>query len=143
MRQGSKNKKKEISLLSSLSFFPSSLKPMMKFGFSKRAIITLGVISVTLSLSFLYYFSTHSYSANNNVDDDGAFMYGSSSNSNNGKGNNNGISLKEQPTCLKNTATKDFIKPTKDQWEQCLEPGSQPSYYLSIVIVTRMDDYAG
>lgn len=113
---------------------------MMKFGFSKRAIIALGLISVTLSLSFLYYFSTHSYSSNNNVDDDGAFLYGSNSNNNN---DNKGISLKEPPTCLKNTATKDLIKPTKDQWEQCLEPGSQPSYYLSIVIVTRMDDYAG
>lgn len=115
---------------------------MMKFGFSKRAIVSLGIVSIGFSLLFLYYFSTnntYSYSSNNNnIDDDGAFTYSSSSNS-----NKNGVSLKEQPSCLKNTATKDFIKPTKDQWEQCLEPGLEPSYYLSIVIVTRMDDYAG
>ncbi|CAO3576821.1 unnamed protein product [Absidia cylindrospora] len=36
-----------------------------------------------------------------------------------------------------------LLKPTKELWEQCLEPGVEPSYYLSIVIVTRMDDYAG
>ncbi|KAI8374126.1 uncharacterized protein BYT42DRAFT_575226 [Radiomyces spectabilis] len=48
-----------------------------------------------------------------------------------------------QPGCLANTAKIKGISVSKTQWEQCLDPGSGPSYYLSIVIVTRMDDYAG
>ncbi|KAH8553404.1 hypothetical protein BGW37DRAFT_485590 [Umbelopsis sp. PMI_123] len=47
------------------------------------------------------------------------------------------------PACTSNTATRDNITLSKKAWEQCLEGGSEPSAYLSIVIVTRMDDYAG
>lgn len=47
------------------------------------------------------------------------------------------------PDCMANTATRDNITLTKEQWSSCLDGGSQPSAYLSIVIVTRMDDYAG
>ncbi|ORZ11948.1 hypothetical protein BCR42DRAFT_420939 [Absidia repens] len=118
---------------------------MMKFGFSKRTIILMGTITACLSLLFLYYVSSDSsYSSNHNnnhliTDDDGALSYSASSYT----GNNRVTSLKDQPKCLKNTATRDLLKPTKEQWEQCLEPGLEPSYYLSIVIVTRMDDYAG
>ncbi|KAI7904988.1 uncharacterized protein BX663DRAFT_529903 [Cokeromyces recurvatus] len=32
---------------------------------------------------------------------------------------------------------------TKKEWAQCLDPGLIPEYYLSIVVVTRMDNYAG
>ncbi|KAI8090306.1 uncharacterized protein B0P05DRAFT_464027 [Gilbertella persicaria] len=32
---------------------------------------------------------------------------------------------------------------TKKEWESCLDPGEKPSAYLSIVIVTRVDNYAG
>jgi hypothetical protein len=42
--------------------------------------------------------------------------------------------------CLANTANVDI---SKEEWSQCLETGTTPEYYLSIVIVTRMDDYAG
>ena len=45
--------------------------------------------------------------------------------------------------CIKNTATKDQHKVTKDTWNKCLDAGATPEYYLSIVIVTRLDDYAG
>ncbi|KAG0183391.1 hypothetical protein DFQ29_005767 [Apophysomyces sp. BC1021] len=44
---------------------------------------------------------------------------------------------------MANTATQDHIKPTKEQWNQCLDPGEEPTFYLSVVLVTRMDDYAG
>ncbi|KAG0175539.1 hypothetical protein DFQ30_005234 [Apophysomyces sp. BC1015] len=47
------------------------------------------------------------------------------------------------PSCMANTATQDHIKPTKEQWNQCLDPGEEPTFYLSVVLVTRMDDYAG
>lgn len=43
--------------------------------------------------------------------------------------------------CLANTASN--ITLSKQQWEQCIEPGQEASLYLSIVIVTRIDDYAG
>lgn len=43
--------------------------------------------------------------------------------------------------CLANTASD--ITLSKEQWDQCLEPGQEASLYLSIVIVTRIDDYAG
>ncbi|KAI9318233.1 hypothetical protein BX666DRAFT_1936370 [Dichotomocladium elegans] len=43
--------------------------------------------------------------------------------------------------CIPNTASN--ITLSRQQWEKCLEPGETPSIYLSIVIVTRMDDYAG
>ncbi|ORZ24362.1 hypothetical protein BCR42DRAFT_402779 [Absidia repens] len=42
---------------------------------------------------------------------------------------------------IANTASS--LNSTYTQWEQCLDPGQNPSYYLSIVVVTRMDDYAG
>ena len=42
--------------------------------------------------------------------------------------------------CVADTSGK--ISLTREQWDQCLDPGAEPTYYLSIVIVTRMDDYA-
>jgi hypothetical protein len=47
------------------------------------------------------------------------------------------------PACTSNTATRDNLTLSKKDWNACLDPGSEPSAYLSIVIVTRMDDYAG
>ncbi|KAI8976164.1 hypothetical protein BDB01DRAFT_803495 [Pilobolus umbonatus] len=44
---------------------------------------------------------------------------------------------------IQNTAIVHQVKLTKEQWETCLQPGSSPSEYISIVIVTRTDDYAG
>ncbi|KAI8368281.1 uncharacterized protein BYT42DRAFT_503737 [Radiomyces spectabilis] len=51
--------------------------------------------------------------------------------------------LSQLPEYIANTANHDHITLSKTQWEQCLDPGAEPAYYLSIVIVTRMDDYAG
>jgi hypothetical protein len=44
---------------------------------------------------------------------------------------------------IENTAIVDQMQLTKAEWESCLDPGQTPSVYLSIVIVTRVDDYAG
>lgn len=42
--------------------------------------------------------------------------------------------------CLANTADVEI---SKKKWSRCLEVGTTPEYYLSIVIVTRIDNYAG
>ncbi|KAI9308153.1 hypothetical protein BJ944DRAFT_260791 [Cunninghamella echinulata] len=96
----------------------------MKFGFSKRAIILLGVMSIGLTLLFLYFIS-NDYTLND-------MTYNAQSDY---------VSQKDTPTCIADTSNS--LKPSKKVWNQCLDPGKQPSYYLSIVIVTRMDDYAG
>lgn len=44
---------------------------------------------------------------------------------------------------IENTATVEQIEISRQEWETCLEPGKQPSEYLSIIIVTRVDNYAG
>ncbi|KAI8143218.1 hypothetical protein BJV82DRAFT_515177 [Fennellomyces sp. T-0311] len=44
-------------------------------------------------------------------------------------------------TCVADTSAR--ISLTREQWNTCLDPGAEPEYYLSIVLVTRMDDYAG
>lgn len=44
---------------------------------------------------------------------------------------------------IEDTASVDQIRLTKSEWDSCLDPGQTPSEYLSIVIVTRADNYAG
>lgn len=44
---------------------------------------------------------------------------------------------------IENTANVESMEMTKQEWESCLSPGNTPSAYLSIVIVTRVDNYAG
>jgi hypothetical protein len=44
---------------------------------------------------------------------------------------------------IEDTATVEQLQLTKAEWESCLDPGQTPSEYLSIVIVTRVDNYAG
>ncbi|KAI9263411.1 hypothetical protein BDA99DRAFT_510131 [Phascolomyces articulosus] len=45
--------------------------------------------------------------------------------------------------CIANTATVHELPVEKLKWDQCLSPTSERETYLSIVIVSRMDDYAG
>lgn len=40
-----------------------------------------------------------------------------------------------------NTGTRMNL--TRQEWENCLHEGQVAEFYLSIVLVTRMDDYAG
>ncbi|KAI9273033.1 hypothetical protein BDA99DRAFT_499848 [Phascolomyces articulosus] len=51
------------------------------------------------------------------------------------------LSFNSATACVADTSGK--ISFTREQWDHCLEPGVEPTYYLSIVVVTRMDDYAG
>ncbi|CAO3673366.1 unnamed protein product [Rhizopus stolonifer] len=44
---------------------------------------------------------------------------------------------------LANTETRDNVTLSREEWEKCLHEGEDPEFYLSIVLVTRMDDYAG
>lgn len=46
-------------------------------------------------------------------------------------------------TCVSNTALVGNGNVTKEEWQKCLDAGGEPQYYLSIIIVTRVDDYAG
>lgn len=49
----------------------------------------------------------------------------------------------EASIMIENTAMVESMTMTKEEWESCLSPGHTPSEYLSIVIVTRVDNYAG
>lgn len=42
-----------------------------------------------------------------------------------------------------NACEKPNVTEPKLAWEACLDRGTTPEYYISIVIVTRSDDYAG
>ncbi|KAI7890816.1 uncharacterized protein EV154DRAFT_421350 [Mucor mucedo] len=49
----------------------------------------------------------------------------------------------QDATVIENTAKVESMEMTKSDWESCLSPGETPTEYLSIVIVTRVDNYAG
>lgn len=53
------------------------------------------------------------------------------------------IVVPEYSNIIDNTAKVDQLDLTKQEWESCLEPGETAPLYLSIVIVTRVDNYAG
>ncbi|ORX58810.1 hypothetical protein DM01DRAFT_1333432 [Hesseltinella vesiculosa] len=94
-------------------------------------LVGLGTLSVCFSLLFLFAM-TSDFSLNE--DSYGPIELAADPNQK---------TLEKLPTCMRNTATLDRYQPSREQWEQCLDPGTKPSVYLSIVIVTRMDDYAG
>ncbi|ORY93269.1 hypothetical protein BCR43DRAFT_371244 [Syncephalastrum racemosum] len=98
----------------------------MLWGFSKRTAI-LAVLSI-IALSILLTFSISTVH----------FRSGNLQSNLHQKGPFNLASLGD---CLPDTAQP--LDLTREQWDQCLEPGEDPAYYLSIVTVTRMDDYAG
>jgi hypothetical protein len=102
-----------------------------KINFTKKNLIAIATISVSMILMCLLY-----------VLNDGKSGYYSTF-------NNNLLSTDARPNykqkeplkCLFDTAHP--LTQSKQEWEQCLDAGNKPEYYLSIVIVTRMDDYAG
>ncbi|KAI8639086.1 hypothetical protein BD408DRAFT_350644 [Parasitella parasitica] len=53
------------------------------------------------------------------------------------------VTRKKPAGIIEDTAQVDQIQLTRQEWESCLDPGETPSEYLSIVIVTRVDNYAG
>lgn len=104
-----------------------------KLNVSKRTITTLTAFSIILSLLCLFYVTNRS----NRLQPAAAESHAVEPNA----------TLLQQPQlpikCIGNTADRNQIKLTKQAWNQCLDAGAAPEYYLSIVIVTRMDDYAG
>lgn len=100
---------------------------------SRKNIVILTLVSMMISLSCLFYVVNYNkgvdlnYTANLDHDvmlSDARPAYKKST------------SLQ----CLANTAS--HLEVDRKEWEQCLS-GEKVEYYLSIVIVTRMDDYAG
>lgn len=98
----------------------------MLWGFSKRAAI-LAVLSI-IALSILFTFSVSTVH----------FRSGSLQSNLHQK---RPFDLASLGGCLPDTSQP--LDLTREQWDQCLESGEDPTYYLSIVTVTRMDDYAG
>ncbi|CAO3655879.1 unnamed protein product [Mucor hiemalis] len=99
---------------------------IFKVGMSRKNVIVLVAISVAMTLASLIYIASSEYSSSpvvlqhNTTDAVPSYK-------------------KNKPLqCLSHRPNM-----TKPEWEQCLDPGKVPEYYLSIVIVTRMDNYAG
>lgn len=103
---------------------------------SKRNIAVFSLLTLTVVLSYFIYI----------VHDN---LYFKKTTVQNYRSNMSAITEDARPryknknplTCLDNTAHP--MNQTKKEWEQCLNVGKKPEYYLSIVLVTRMDNYAG
>lgn len=94
---------------------------------NKRTILPAFLVFAFISLLFIYNLSgTYNGSEETSLESENAH-----------------IVRKENTNIIENTALVDQIKITKETWESCLNPGEDPSLYLSIVIVTRVDNYAG
>lgn len=108
--------------------------------FSKKNIAILATISISMILMCLGY--VYSDSSSNYLVYDGepvAISYNGSVTDARPRYKKN-----KPMACLFDTSVvASRNQTTKKEWEQCLNGGKKPEYYLSIVIVTRMDDYAG
>lgn len=120
-------------------FFFDIANMIAKLNVSKRTITTLTAFSIILTLLCLFYVTNRSHQLQQ-PSSSAAESYAKATES-------NATSLQQPPSlpvkCIENTADRNQIKLTKQAWNQCLDAGATPEYYLSIVIVTRMDDYAG
>jgi hypothetical protein len=85
---------------------------------NKKVVLPIVVVFTFISLFFIYNLSNEK------------------------KFNNNNTTTKHLDI-IENTANVDHLQITKAEWESCLSPGEEPTEYLSIVIVTRVDNYAG
>jgi hypothetical protein len=105
----------------------------IKLNISKRSISILSVISLILIVICLFNLTSLSHSISKNpTTKEYQEQYNIKA--------NDLYRKNSKSTCLANTANVGI---SKEEWNQCLEVGTSPEYYLSIVIVTRMDDYAG
>lgn len=108
-----------------------------KITMSKKNIIILTVLSMMVSLSCLFY--VVNYNTGVTVDSPKQVVTHSVYNS---------MTHDARPSYKKNTSLQCFantashLQVDREEWKQCLD-GEKVEYYLSIVIVTRMDDYAG
>lgn len=115
----------------------------MPFGLSKRNTLTLCLLCLFVTLSYLFYFTQ----------DANSLLLRQQQESQQGQDQLTELEqltdqeppVEENPLrqCISNTETRDNKTLTQEEWKQCLHEGEDPSFYLSIVLVTRMDDYAG
>jgi hypothetical protein len=88
----------------------------------KRVLLPVILLFTTLSILFLYKNTTPAFPSSSQK---------------------SGLKADSSRFSIANTANVEQIEFTKKQWENCLDPHAEPTEYLSIVIVTRVDDYAG
>lgn len=87
---------------------------------NKKVLLPVILVFAFISLFFIFQLSNSNSHSQPTVDHDGV-----------------------DATVIENTAMVESMELTKSEWESCLSPGETPTEYLSIVIVTRVDDYAG
>lgn len=89
---------------------------------NKKVVLPLVVVFTFVSLFFIFNLSNKRFNSNQHLE-----IY------------------KKEPSSyiIENTANVDHLQLSKAEWESCLSPGEEPTEYLSIVIVTRVDNYAG
>lgn len=98
--------------------------------FSKRSLSLLLLLTITIAVCFLY--SSHSPNSLS-VTTDGFWF---------ARNESHLLSLGTYDCMQCEKPKLDDLTP-KMVWEACLDPGIVPEYYLTVVIVTRNDDYAG
>lgn len=94
---------------------------------NKKVILPVILAFTFISLFFIFNMSNKRYNTFSSSDDNHLEIY------------------KNKPSSyiIENTAQIEQLRVTKEEWEKCLDPGATPTEYLSIVIVTRVDNYAG
>lgn len=88
---------------------------------NKRILLPAVILFTLVSLFFIYNLSAASRNATTNAP----------------------AVIRKKANIIEDTALVDQIQLTREEWEACLDPRNTPSEYLSIVIVTRVDNYAG
>lgn len=109
-----------------------------KTNISKRNIVIFSSLSLMVALSCLFYVVNYNSATSYTSYTASPYISNFSAIANNSRPTYNNTKFLQ---CYTNTAAPLHV--TKKEWEQCLDAGKKPEYYLSIVIVTRMDDYAG
>ncbi|CAO3625119.1 unnamed protein product [Mucor fragilis] len=94
---------------------------MKHLAINKRILLPAIILFTLVSLFFIYNLSGTSRNATTNAP----------------------AVIRKKANIIEDTALVDQIQLTRQEWEACLDPGNTPSEYLSIVIVTRVDNYAG
>ncbi|KAI9498657.1 hypothetical protein BDB00DRAFT_798980 [Zychaea mexicana] len=99
--------------------------------FSKRSLSLLILLTVTISVCFLY--SSQSPNLLSTTTD--GFRFGHNESHLLSAGTYDCARCEQPPNLAK-------LEP-KQIWEACLDPGVVPEYYMTVVMVARNDDYAG
>lgn len=87
----------------------------------RKYILALCLLSLTLTIPYLFYMTDKNSVVMMESDDQQDII--------------------QTTKYVANTGTRMNL--TRQEWENCLHEGQAAEFYLSIVLVTRMDDYAG